>query len=130
MDSLERLLQKCPETNFLGRAPGFWANISNDGRHETEGYPEGEVVEGGRILSLLDKYPNLYCDCSGGSGLNALSRDAAFAKTFMTAYQDRVCHGRDGFGMDLQDFVNALGLEQAVLDKFYYQNALKLTHEL
>ena len=129
MDSLERLLRKCPETNFLGHAPGFWANISGDGQHDKEVYPEGAVAPGGRIVELLDKYPNLYCDCSGGSGLNGLSRDAAFAREFLTAYQDRVCYGRDGFGMDLQDFVNSLGLEQVVLNKFYYQNALKLTHE-
>ena len=129
MDSLERLLQKCPDTNFLGHAPGFWANISGDGLHDKEVYPEGSVAPGGRILELLDKYPNLYCDCSGGSGLNGLSRDPAFGKQFLTAYQDRVCYGRDNFGMDLQDFVNGLGLEQGILDKFYYKNALKLTHE-
>ena len=30
IDCLERLLQKCPETNFLGHAPGFWCHISDD----------------------------------------------------------------------------------------------------
>ena len=32
--ALERALRACPETVFVGHAPGFWAHISADGKHD------------------------------------------------------------------------------------------------
>jgi len=78
---------------------------------------------------MLDKYPNLYCDWSAGSGCNALKRDPEFAKKFLVTYQDRVLYARDYFDNEHQEFLNSLGLSQEILDKIYYKNALKLTHD-
>ena len=79
---LGRVLQACPETIFLGHAPGFWIHISNDEHCLKEDYPpeNAKVAEPGRIPALLRKYPNLYCDISAGSGCRALSRDPDHAK--------------------------------------------------
>ena len=130
IDCLERVLKLCPETNFLGHAPGFWSHISGDDKFDKEGYPKGPVLPGGRIPELLEKYPNLYCDLSAGSGCNALSRDPEFGKKFLITWQDRCVYARDYFDNIHQEFINSLNLDQEVCDKIYYKNALKLTHDL
>ncbi len=126
IDSLERALQKCPDTIFLGHAPGFWAHISNDDQFDKLSYPKGPVVEGGRIGQLLDKYDNLYCDMSAGSGANAFKRDMDHAFEFINKYQDRILYARDYFDNVHQEFIEALDLSQDVKDKIYFKNALKL----
>ena len=130
IDCLERVLKLCPETNFLGHAPGFWSHISGDDQYNKASYPKGPVLPGGRVPELLEKYPNLYCDLSAGSGCNALSRDPAFGRQFLIDWQDRCLYARDYFDNQHQEFINSLGLDQAILDKIYYKNALKLTHDL
>ena len=50
LDSFERAVGACPETIFIGHAPGFWGHISGDDRCMTEAYPEGPVKPGGRVL--------------------------------------------------------------------------------
>lgn len=126
IDCLERLLQKCPETNFLGHAPGFWCHISDDQLYLTQPYPKGPVVLGGKIQELLYKYPNLYCDISAGSGHNALSRDRDYTRWLLTEFQDRVLYARDYFDNIHQELLNSLGLPAPVLEKIYSQNALRL----
>lgn len=130
IDCLERVLKLCPETNFLGHAPGFWAHISGDDQFNKASYPKGPVLPGGRLIELLEKYPNLYCDLSAGSGCNALSRDPEFAKKFLMTWQDRCVYARDYFDNIHQEFLNSLALDSEVLDKIYYKNALRLIHEL
>ena len=88
------------------------------------------MLPGGRIPELLEKYPNLYCDLSAGSGCNALSRDPEFVKKFLITWQDRCVYARDYFDNIHQEFINSLNLDQEVCDKIYYKNALKLTHDL
>lgn len=126
IDTLERVLQKCPETIFLGHAPGFWAHISDDGLHDKQPYPKGPVIEGGMIQKLLDKYDNLYCDMSAGSGLNALTRDPEHALRFLNQYQDRILYARDYFDSKHREFLESLDLSQQVKNKLYFENALKL----
>jgi predicted TIM-barrel fold metal-dependent hydrolase len=129
IEAFERAVKVCPETIFLGHAPGFWSHISNDGKFDKEGYPKGKVVPGGKVIEMLRTYPNLYCDWSAGSGLNALSRDPEFAKEFILEFQDRILYARDYFDNRHQEFLNSLGLSKDVLDKVYFKNALKLVPE-
>ncbi len=126
IETFERALQACPETAFCGHAPGFWAHISGDGKHDQEPYPKGPVKPGGKLPTLLRQYPNLYGDLSAGSGCNALSRDPAFARDFVQEFQDRLLYGRDWFDNRLQECLNGLGLPAEVLAKLYSGNALKL----
>ena len=126
IDVLERMLKLCPETNFLGHAPGFWCHISNDDKGLTISYPTGEVIPGGRLEKLLEKYPNLYCDCSAGSCHNALSRDLEYTKQFILRFQDKMLYARDYFDNNHQNLFNSLGLSADVLEKIYYKNAEKL----
>lgn len=126
IEAFERAIAACPDTNFIGHAPGFWAHISGDNQFDKAAYPSGKVLPGGKLITMLHKYPNLFCDLSAGSGCNALKRDPEFAKGFLTEFQDRILYGRDYFDNVHQEFLNTLGLLGAVLDKVYYKNALKL----
>lgn len=129
IDAFERAVQACPETIFIGHAPGFWAHISDDGQHDKEAYPEGPIVAGGKLITMMREYPNLYCDTSAGSGLVALKRDLGFTKDFLIEFQDRVLYGRDDFTNDHQEFLDSLDLPADVLQKIYSGNALKLVPE-
>lgn len=124
--ALERALQACPETNFIGHAPGFWREISGDADASPSPYPNTPVTPGGRLYPLLDRYPNLFADLSAGSGRQALSRDPAHAKDFLTRYADRLLFGRDYYGPELHTFLQTLPLAPAVVEKIYWQNAERL----
>ena len=126
IEALERVLALCPETNFIGHAPGFWAHISNDGRHTSEAYPKGPLVPGGKIEALLEKYPNLYCDISAGSGHNALSRDLEYSHGFLERWQDRVLFGRDYFDGIHRALLESLSLSAEALEKIYNKNARRI----
>ena len=124
--TLERALQLCPDTNFLGHAPGFWACISGDDQWKTVGYPRGPVLPGGHIERLLETYPNLYCDCSAGSGFIALSRDPEYTKYLFTKYPTRFVYARDCFDNALAEYIDSLGLPEDVLELFYHGNLERL----
>lgn len=129
IDAFERAIAACPDTNFLGHAPGFWAHISGDDQYKKNAYPEGKVLTGGKLINLLHKYPNLYCDISAGSGYRALKRDPEFTIKFLTKFQDRILYGRDSFDNKHQELLNSLGLTDTILEKMYYKNALKLVSQ-
>lgn len=126
IDSFERAIQACPETVFLGHAPGFWSHISGDGKPEKERYPQGKVVPGGKLVRMLRQYPNLHCDLSAGSGLAALTRDLEFTKDFLLEFQNRILYARDCFDNEHQEFLNGLDLPKETLAKIYSGNALKM----
>ena len=75
---------------------------------------------------MLEKYPNMYCDMSAGSGCNAFSRDPEFAREFLIKWQDRILYGRDYFDDVHRKFLDSINLPKEVEDKIYYKNALKL----
>ena len=126
IEVFERALRQCPDTIFFGHGAGFWAHISGDDRYNKENYPTGPIVPGGKLIDLMRRYDNLYLDLSAGSGLNAMKRDLSFTKEFLDEFQDRACYGRDFIDNAHQEFLNSLGLKQEIMDKIYYQNAIKL----
>jgi len=127
IENMEAPLRLCPHTQFLGHAPGFWREISADADQEPKAHPTGKPIVGrGRILEYLDKFLNLNCDLSGGSGYTALSRDLDFTRKFLIDYQDRVFFGRDDFNNKLYDLLVSLNLPDAVLAKILAGNALRL----
>ncbi|HON06430.1 MAG TPA: amidohydrolase family protein [bacterium] len=126
IEALERAISKCPDTIFLGHGPGFWSHISGDDKFDKEMYPSGEVKQGGKIIEMLMRYKNLYCDLSAGSGLNALKRDINFAKKFLVEFQDRILFARDYFDSNHREFLDSLGLDSETLRKIYSGNALKI----
>ncbi len=126
IEAFGRAIQACPETVFVGHGPGVWSHISDDDKHDKEMYPDGKVVPGGKLVAMLRKYPNLYCDTSARSGHNALSRNTAFTREFLIEFQDRVLYARDYFDNVHQELLHTLDLPKDVLEKIYCGNALKL----
>ena len=126
VDNLERALQACPDTIFLGHAPGFWRCISGDEPRAEGIYPKGPIIAGGRVHELLRRYPNLMADLSAGSARLALERDSSHAREFLIEFADRVLFARDYYGSELHDFLSTLNLPADVRDKIYFQNALRL----
>lgn len=126
VENLERAMQACPDTVFIGHAPGFWREISGDADVETESYGTGPVVAGGKLHRLFDHYPNLFGDLSALSGWNALNRDVRHARSFLSKYADRLLFGRDEYGDRLQKLLLSLDLEDRTLDLLMGENAGRL----
>ena len=133
---LESMLKKHPTLKILGHSQPFWAeigkNVDNDNRN---GVPKGKVEEG-RIVELMRKYPNLYCDCSAGSGANALTRDPDFTERFFAEFSDRVlygcdiCHPFNQHQYMFNDFLKKFREDKRISEENYYKfvrgNAIKL----
>jgi len=93
---LEKALQECPETVFIGHGPSFWAEISADVPADQRwGYPGGPVTPGGAVPRLMAKYDHLWADLSAGSGYNAITRDERFGLEFLDQFQDKLLFGTD-----------------------------------
>lgn len=126
IDNLERALIECPDTIFIGHAPGFWREISGDADSDPTSYPRGPLVPGGKLIPLFERRPNLYADLSAGSALNNLRRNSEWSTKFLCDFSDRILFGRDYYGGDLNEFLTSLDLPQDVCDKLYFGNALRL----
>lgn len=126
VDNLARALEACPETIFIGHAPGFWRELSGDAANCPDAYPDGPLVPGGRIGAMLDRYPNLMADLSAGSALRALKRDTGFTSEFLEKYSDRLIFGRDYYGGELLEFLNGLELSPETKTKIFHENARRL----
>ncbi len=124
--NLERALQACPQTNFIGHAPGFWREISGDSDIARSAYPRGPVTQGGRLYDLFDRYPNLYADISAGSGRGAFERDLEHARTFAIRYADRLLFARDYYGGEWNQLIDSLDLPEDIRTKICGENAKRL----
>lgn len=125
IENLERALVACPETNFIGHAPGFWREIAAESGNSGK-YPLGPVAAPGRLGPLFERNANLYADLSAQSGLNALRRDPAYAREFLARYGDRLLFGRDYYGGELAAFLAGLGLLGALMERIGRENARSL----
>ncbi|NLF01683.1 MAG: amidohydrolase family protein, partial [Anaerolineales bacterium] len=126
IEAFERAIAACPDTVFIGHAPGFWAHISGDDQYDRVSYPSGAVVPGGKLTEMFHRYPNLYADLSAGSALNAISRDPGFGREFLLEFQDRLLFARDCFDTRLADFLASLELPDVVWAKIASENARRL----
>jgi predicted TIM-barrel fold metal-dependent hydrolase len=135
----EAQIRKHPSLVFLCHSQAFWSHMSGDVNEENwSGYPDGPVVEGGRIPELLRTYPNVYGDLSAGSGCNAVSRDPEVGYAFLTEFQDRLLFGTDvnqvshgdSVLVGLKGFLETAKAEgkisAAVFDKITHQNAQRV----
>ena len=96
LPGLERALVRFPSLVFLGHSQKFWAEIGGGlEEQDRDGYPQGPVTRGGRVIELMDRHPNLHGDLSAHSGYNALARDVEFGCAFVERYQDRLYFGTD-----------------------------------
>ena len=129
---LEKILRSHPKLKIIGHSQAFWSEISGDLTEDLRGeYPTGKVQEGGRLIELLRKYPNLYCDLSAGSGSNALMRDEEFTEKFIEEFSDRImygcdiCHPTNTHPFPFRDFLDRM-LDEGKISK---ENYRKLARE-
>ncbi len=127
MDALERAVQANPATIFIGHAKGFWAHISGDGLHDKIPSPKGDVLPGGQVIEMMNKYDNLYADLSG-NGVPALNRDHKFSREFVIAFQDKLLFARDHFHNNLMDLLLQLDLPEDVFEKVKWKNAARMVN--
>src|SRR5688572_25605843 len=128
--NLRRALEVCPDTTFIGHAPGFWRYISGDAATDPAPYPKGPITPGGEIARLFDRYANLYADLSAGSGMWALRRDPGHGREFVERYADRLLFGRDYYGGELLKFLKTLDLPEDVAEKVFFRNAEKFVADV
>jgi len=126
VDNLERALIACPDTIFIGHAPGFWRELSGDADTCPYTSPSTPIKEGGRLQRLFDKYENLWADLSAGSACNALKRDPDYAKNFLETYSSRLLFARDYYGSGLVNFLDSLDLSDEATQRIAWQNAERL----
>jgi len=135
-ERFHKMLEKYSKVNFLGHAQTWWGNIDRNNNDQSVMYPKGPVTRGGLTDRYLSDYPNMYGDLSAGSGLNALTRDEAFARDFIARHQDKLVYGsdcsdHDGSGTACQGAqtiatIRRLSPNKAVERKLLYGNAKKL----
>jgi predicted TIM-barrel fold metal-dependent hydrolase len=131
-----KMLEKFPRVTFLGHAQTWWANIDRNHRDQSVLYPKGPVTAGGLTDRYLSDYPNMYGDLSAGSGLNALTRDEAFTKDFLSRHQDKLvfgsdCSDSDGGGPKCQGgqtiaTIRRLAANRRIERKLLYENAKRI----
>lgn len=124
--NLERALLACPETNFIGHAPGFWRELTGDADNYPEAYLKPPLKPGGRLPGMFERHPNLYADLSAGSARRALQADPAFAHELLLRFPDRFLFARDTYGSELMDFLKTLDLTDDVWQKIGWENAERL----
>jgi predicted TIM-barrel fold metal-dependent hydrolase len=101
-ERFHKMLEKYPNTTFIGHAQTWWANIDKTYRDQSVLYPKGKVTPGGITDRYLSDYPNMYGDLSAGSGLNAFTRDEDHAREFIQRHQDKLMYGSDCNDLDGQ----------------------------
>lgn len=135
-ERLHTMLEKYPNTNFIGHAQTWWANIDKHHADQNILYPKGKVTAGGLTDRYLTDYPNVFADMSAGSGLNALTRDEDHTREFLERHQDKILFGSDcddrvGTGAGCQGSQTIAAIRKFVPDKvaerkILFENAKKL----
>jgi predicted TIM-barrel fold metal-dependent hydrolase len=75
---------------------------------------------------MLESYPNLCCDLSAGSALNALSRDQEYSRALLTRFADRFTFARDCFDGRMAAHLDSLELPGDVREAIFHGNAERL----
>jgi hypothetical protein len=96
---LEKVLQMIPDLKILAHGVMFWTHISSEpgiaGKKDYSSCGTGKIKSAGRVVELLEKYPNLYGDISAGSGYKAITRDPEFSYDFIRKFEDKLVFGMD-----------------------------------
>ena len=122
---LEKRIKQFPSLNFIGHGPHFWNNISKS-MSDKYIHQRGKIKDFGIIDRLLEENENFYCDISGKSGYNALTRDRLMARIFLEKHSDKILFGTDNTGYDFDALLDSFKLTAEKLEKIYYLNAKRI----
>lgn len=123
--TLEKMIKTHPNIKFIGHGPYYWNNIA---KYQSEKYihQKGKIKEWGIIDNLLEKNDNFYCDISGKSGFNALTRDKRNGKLFIEKHHSKLIFGTDNTNYDFDEMLKSYSLSKDKLENIYYKNAEKV----
>ncbi len=125
---LEKMVKKYPKIDFIGHGPFFWNSIAKL-QSVKQIYQRGKIKEWGVIDSLLEENDNFYCDISGKSGFNALTRDRKSDKEFIEKHHSKLIFGTDNTDYEFDKMLSSYMLSKEKLENIYYRNAEKLITE-
>jgi len=120
---LENRIKEFPNVTFIGHGPHFWNNLAKYPKLDKYTHQKGKIKELGIIDRLLS-YPNFYCDISGKSGYNAMTRKGV--KPFLEKHSKKILFGSDNTSLDLQRVLESHGLPEVKLKDIYYNNAKRI----
>ncbi len=124
-DALEKAISTYPGITFIGHGPHIWNNYSVPEKHYL--FHQKEKFHGPGILwRLLEEYPNFYCDISGFSGFNAMNRNHAASKLFLTTFSHKILFGTDNNELGLYPLLESLDIELDKREQIYSKNALSI----
>lgn len=124
---LERRLAEYPGIVFIAHGPGFWNNISAI-QSDKYFYQKGKNYSFGIIDSILENYPNLYCDISGKGAFIALTRNRRQSAHFLKKHSAKILFGTDNTDSHrLESVIFSAGLTRPEMENIFYNNALKIT---
>jgi hypothetical protein len=124
-DGLEMRLSQFPHISFVAHAWLFWSHI--EGEYSMyQNLKKGKIRSKGIIWDLLEKYPNLYCDISAGSGWNAMTRDKNIAGEFLEKYYRKILFGTDNTGLDFIQLIKSFRLPEYKEEAIFYRNSSEL----
>lgn len=129
IDEQHNIFRKHKNTKFINAHLGWYAN------------------DLAKLGELMDEFPNMYSEI--GAVIAELGRQPRMAKKFLTKYQDRVMFGKDAYNVEeyytyfrvletADEYfpyykkyhaywkMYGLDLDDGVLKKIYYKNALKV----
>lgn len=125
---LERRVQEFPGINFIGHGPEFWNAISAS-KNPGQIHQKGKIAKFGVIDRLLETYDNLYCDISGHSGYNAITRDRNAGEIFLNKHVDKILFGTDNTKLNLLEYLSSLNISEQGMQKILHLNSEKLVPE-
>jgi len=119
---LEKRIKQFVDIIFIGHGPCFWNNIAE---YQSPKYihQRGKINKWGVIDKLLEEYDNFYCDISGKSGFNALSRDKFKGKQFIEKHSKKIIFGTDNTSYNFEGLLDSYKLPKEKLQDIYYNNA-------
>lgn len=126
-EALEQRIREFPGIRFIGHGPDFWNGIAAS-RHSKFIHQKGRIEKFGIIDSLLENYENFYCDISGTSGYNALSRDVDQSRIFLQKHAHKVLFGTDNTQFPLRELLESLKLGKEPMEKIMHKNATRVLH--
>lgn len=124
-DGLEMRLSQFPQISFVAHAWLFWSHIEGD-YSMYRNLKKGKIRSRGIIWDLLEKYPNLYCDISAGSGWNALTRDKIVAREFLERFYKKILFGTDNTGFNFIQLIKSFRLPEFKEEAILYKNSAEL----
>lgn len=122
---LEKRLAEFPNINFVAHGWLFWSNISGE-YSIYKNLDSSKIITKGIIWGLLEKYPNLYCDISAGSGWNALTRDRDRASDFLETYYEKILFGTDNTNYKFVELIKSFKLSKFKEEAVFFRNAEKI----